>query len=83
METIWFDIEERLVRLRRTVEITTPDGRSRKKEWVEQKHPPSTVEMRQWLEKHGFAILEVWGDRKKSPYTDRSGRAVFWALLKS
>lgn len=78
-ETIWFHAGERLVRFRRTVEITTPDGSATKKEWVEQKHPPSTQEMRAWLETHGFAIEHLWGDRRKSAYTDASGRAIFWA----
>ncbi len=80
-ETIWFDAQERLWRARRTIEVTTPDGVSRKRDWVQQKHPPSTGEMRQWLETHGFDVLELWGDRSRSEYTDRSGRAVFRARL--
>ena len=80
-ETIWYNVKERLVHFRRTVEITTTDGRTRKKEWIEQKHPPSTVEMQTWLHKYGFVIENLWGDRKRSPYTDKSGRAVFWARL--
>jgi len=78
-ETLWFDVQKRLVRFRRTVEIMTPDGKTRRKEWVEQKHPPSTVEMQGWLRKHGFVIEELWGDRRRSPYTARSSRAIFWA----
>ncbi|MFH1230976.1 MAG: class I SAM-dependent methyltransferase [Planctomycetota bacterium] len=79
-ETIWFDVKKRLVRFYRTVTITTPDGKTTKKEGIGQKHPPSTAEMRAWLNKHGFQVLELWGDRIKSPYTDRSERAVFWAM---
>lgn len=80
-ETIWFDTPGRLVRFHRTVEITTPDGKITKKEWVEQKHPPSTVEMRMWLHKYGFVTENLWGDRRQGSYTDRSGRAIFWATL--
>ena len=39
------------------------------------------AEMQGWLESHGFEILELWGDRKKAPYTDESPRAIFWARL--
>jgi hypothetical protein len=80
-ETIWYNTKERLVRFRRTVEITFPNGTTNDKEWTEQKHPPSTLEMKTWLDKYGFAIEFLWGDRKKSLYTDMSPRAVFWAKL--
>ena len=80
-EIIWHDAPKRLVRFRRTVEMITPDGKSTRKEWIEQKHPPSTAEMKAWLLKYGFAIENLWGDRQKIPYTDESARAVFWAKL--
>ena len=79
IETIWYNINMRLVRLHRTVEITSSDGKFFHKEWIEQKHPPSTIEMKAWLKKHNFSILNLWGGRDKSPYTDKSERAVFWA----
>ena len=81
METVWFDAPNRLVRFRRTVEIRTTDGELRKKEWEEQKHPPSTGEMRSWLEKHDFEVECLWGDRNQASYTDGSDRAIFWARL--
>jgi len=40
------------------------------------------VEMSGWLRKHGFVVEELWGDRHRSPYTDNSGRAIFWAARK-
>jgi cyclopropane fatty-acyl-phospholipid synthase-like methyltransferase len=80
-EVIWHDIKNRLVRYLRTVIITAPDGKIRKTEWHEQCHAPSTGEMKGWLEKYGFKIEKLWGDRKKSPYTDQSERAIFWARL--
>ena len=79
METIWYDAPRRLVRLRRTVAIRTTDGRTKSREWVEQKRPPATAEMSEWLRKHGFDIEHIWGDRQRSPYTESSGRAIFWA----
>ena len=80
-EVIWYDAPKRLVRFRRIVEMITPDGKSARKEWIEQKHPPSTAEMKASLLKYGFAIESLWGDRKKSPYTDESPQAIFWAKL--
>ncbi len=82
-EAIWVDRPKRLWRAHRTMEIHTPDGKTMRKEWVQQKHPPSTEEMRTWLEKYDFKVLEMWGDRKRAPYTDRSGRVIFWAQLKN
>jgi SAM-dependent methyltransferase len=81
--TVWVDRPRRLWRARRTTEVRTPGGEVLRKEWVQQKHPPSTAEMRGWLERHGFTVLQLWGDRKKSAYTDRSGRAIFWARLEA
>ncbi|MHB8105474.1 MAG: class I SAM-dependent methyltransferase [Dehalococcoidales bacterium] len=80
-ECFWHDIPNRLVRYRRTVTITTPDGKTIKKEWIEQCHAPSTGEMQGWLKKYGFTVEQLWGGRNKSPYTDKSERAVFWAQL--
>ena len=78
-ETVWHDAARRLVRSRRTVTVETPGADVRKREWTQQKHPPSTIEMREWLRNHGFVIQELWGDRHRSPYSDEAGRAVFWA----
>ena len=76
-EVVWFDVSKRLVQFRRTVETRTPGGKPQEAEWLEQKHPPSTEEMTTWLEKHGFTILNLWGDRNQSPYTAESGRAIY------
>lgn len=80
-KVIWYDSAQRLVQYNRVVEINTPEGDKINREWVEQKHPPSTTEMQEWLNNHGFKIEYLWGDRKKSPYTDTSPRAVFWVRL--
>lgn len=80
METVWHDSARRLVRFRRTATVRTPDGRTYTKEWTQQKHPPSTEEMREWLMEHGFIIEALWGNRHRAPYTDDSGQAIFWAV---
>ena len=78
-ETIWFDVEKRLVRFRQTATVESPNGEVRSSEWIQQKHPPSTEEMCAWLTTHSFAVEHLWGDRNRSDYSSDSGRAVFWA----
>ena len=79
METVWWDAPRRLVRFRRRVTMTLPDGTKTSKEWVQQKHPPSTSEVKTWLEKHGLSVEQTYGDRAGHPYADESPRAIFWA----
>ncbi len=78
-ETIWFDASLRLVRFRRWIKIILPDGRSMKREFVQQKHPVSVVEIRGWLEDHGFVIEQFYGDHAGNTYIDTCKRAIFWA----
>jgi SAM-dependent methyltransferase len=78
-ETIWFDVPRRLAKFRRCTKVTLPDGRIIEKEYIQQKHPVSTVEVQTWLERHGFSIERLYGDRAGNPYTDASNRAIFWA----
>jgi hypothetical protein len=82
METIWHDASKRLARFRRTATINKPDGTVLAKEWIQQKHPPSTGEMSLWLEKHGFVVEGFWGDRHRAEYSPESMRAIFWVRKK-
>lgn len=78
-ETTWFDGPKRLWQARRLITIKYPDGTNSTIEQVVQKHPVSVVEQQQWLRTYGFIIENLYGDRKGSPYTDKSDRAIFWA----
>jgi SAM-dependent methyltransferase len=78
-ETIWYDAPRRLVRFRRGTTVTLPDGNTIQKEYVQQKHPVSAVEVQTWLGSHGFLVEQMYGDRAGSPYTETAGRAIFWA----
>jgi len=62
--------------------VTLPDGSIVEKEYIQQKHPVSTVEVQTRLETHGFVVERMYGDRARNPYTETSGRAVFWARKK-
>ena len=78
-ETIWFDAPRRLWRARRMLTVTFPDGTTEQREWVQQKHPVSVLEVRGWLEKHGFVVERHYGGSDDRPYTDDCSRATFWA----
>lgn len=78
-ETIWWDAPRRLVRFRRCTKVTLPDGSIIKKEYVQQKHPVSAVEVQTWLKIHGFVVERMYGDRAGNRYTEASKRAIFWA----
>lgn len=78
-ERYWFDAEQRLVKYRRSVKITTPDGRILHKKWEQQTHPPSTEDITKYLDNYGFEIEQQWGDHGKTPYNDHSERVIFWA----
>jgi SAM-dependent methyltransferase len=82
METVWFDVVNRLARFRRCTKVTLPDGNIIENEYVQQKHPVSKAEVQQWLESHGFTVKQVYGDRAGNSYNDESPRAIFWAEKK-
>jgi SAM-dependent methyltransferase len=78
-EIIWYDVPGRFARFRRCTHVTLLDGRVTEREYIQQKHPVSAVEVRMWLEAHGFAVEFLCGDRAGNPYTEASQRAIFWA----
>ena len=80
-ETIWFNVEERLARIRRRATVTKPDGGFLEEEFIQQKHPASAAEVSDWLTKHGFTIEKQLGSWKGTPYTEESERAIYWAHI--
>ena len=78
-ETIWFNAPRRLWRSRRRYIVTFPDGTTTEHEFIVQKHPVSVLEEQEWLVKHGFLTLHLFGDRAGSTYTPEAGRGIFWA----
>jgi SAM-dependent methyltransferase len=79
LETIWYDVPQRLVKFLRRTRVTLPDEQVIEREHVQQKHPPSTGEVQGWLEAHGFEVEHLYGDRAGNPYAKDSRRAIFWA----
>jgi SAM-dependent methyltransferase len=79
IETVWYDAPRRLVRLRRRTRVMSPGGTTIEKEYVQQKHPVSTGEVRAWLTTGGFVVERAVGDRAGTPYDATSERAIFWA----
>jgi len=79
MESLRFDEEQHVLDMKRTRMTRLPDGTGTRREYLGKKHPVSYQEIRTWLEKYGFEILELFGDRQGNSYTEASGRAIFWA----
>ncbi len=77
--TVWFDVPQRRVRFYRRTTVTPPGGNLTEYVSIQEKHPPSTPEVRSWLANHGFAIVHLFGDREGRPYGDDCSRAIFWA----
>jgi SAM-dependent methyltransferase len=75
----WFDAVARRVMYRRRTVITFNDGHTLTQAYDMGCHPPSTPEMKSWLEKYGFKVEKLFGDRSGGIYTDTSDRAIFWA----
>ncbi|MGF7060092.1 class I SAM-dependent methyltransferase [Brassicibacter mesophilus] len=81
-KTIWYDIKNRLAKFERKAKITKKTGEIIESMYIQQKHPVSTYEVQSWLEKHGFKIINKYGDWNGKTYTEDSKRAIFWAQKK-
>ena len=79
LETVWFDASRRLVRIRRRIQVRRADQSTFEREYIQQKHPVSAMEVQTWLETHGFQIEGRFGDHDGSDYSDDAPRAIFWA----
>jgi hypothetical protein len=78
-EAIWRDAGRRLIRFRRRIRVVMSDDRCVEREFIQQKHPVSAVEVRTWLSRKGFAIRETYGSYGCDFFTDASDRAIFRA----
>jgi len=76
---VGFDKEHDVLHMKRTWLTRAPDGTETCTEYLCSKHPVTAREVEGWLKKHGFEILQVFGDRHGNPHTEESGRAIFWA----
>ena len=78
-QVIWYDAPRRLIRVLRQTRISLPDGSVVEREYVQQKHPVSAIEVADWLTSQGLTIEQMLGDYEGHPYTDSAPRAIFWA----
>lgn len=78
-ELIWCDPAARLWRARRITVLTFPDGSTKERERIQQKHPVSFGEVQGWLDMHGFVIEQTFGGQDGRAFTEKSTRATFWA----
>jgi SAM-dependent methyltransferase len=82
MQTVSFDAPRRVVCLRRTTRVTLPNGQVQLKERMQQKHPLSMAEVRDWITYHTFVLDACWGSYDAAPFTPESPRAIFLAHKK-
>ncbi|MCP4425977.1 MAG: class I SAM-dependent methyltransferase [Chloroflexi bacterium] len=82
MRPISFDRLNEILEIERTWFKRTPDGIETEVKYSGKKRPVRAMEVKDWLTKHGFVILDLFGDRKGKPYTPESNRAIFWAKKK-
>jgi len=73
-EVIGVEEENRVLHLKRTWYTRTPEGQEATVEYTANKRP-----IEGWLQKHGFAILKVFGSRSGEDFKPDSDRAIFWA----
>lgn len=78
-EIVRIDAERNLWFKRRRLRIIEPSGRVHHEEWETCTRPVSMEEVREWLGAHGFAVVDLFGDRMGQRFSVRSARAIFWA----
>jgi SAM-dependent methyltransferase len=82
MEPISFDTRNEILEVTRTWLKRTPEGTETIVQYSGKKHLVRAAEVEAWLLKHGFTILQLFGNRQGNPYTSESSRAIFWAQKK-
>lgn len=60
--------------------IRTPEGKEETFTYSRSKHPVTAAEVKGWLPKSGFDILQVYGDWLGNPFSSDSKRGIFWAV---
>lgn len=74
-----FDTGPGILHMECMLYVRSPSGVEKQERYMAKKHPVSASEVEDWLEKYGFRILHLFGDRAGNPYTPQSERAIFWA----
>ena len=82
VKSVSFDTLNEVLEIERTWFNRAPGGTETIVQYRGKKHPVRAAEVEAWLLKHGFTILQLFGDRRGNPYTPESNRAIFWAQKK-
>ncbi|MHC4592763.1 MAG: class I SAM-dependent methyltransferase [Planctomycetota bacterium] len=78
-ELVRVDVARNLWFKERELRATAPGGETTCRRWQTCTRPVSMEEVGHWLEQHGFEIELLYGNRQGEPFTEESGRAIFWA----
>jgi len=72
-----FDRDNNILQYKRMLHITDLEGNETVMEYYGQKHPVTKDEVEGWLNQGNFEIVELFGSRDCTPYTEESYRAIF------
>jgi predicted O-methyltransferase YrrM len=79
LENLRFDEAAGVLHMNHRWHTRTSSGEEHFSEYLGSKHPVTASEVSKHLDRHGFHILEFFGDRSGNPHTSDSQRAIFWA----
>lgn len=78
-EIIAIDEEKQVMEIKRTWQITAPDGKGSQSIHVGGKHPFGFQEVKTWLDRAGFKQVQEFGEKTGSPFSPKSPRYISWA----
>lgn len=74
-----YDAETGIAKSIRRFEMTLADGSTLVEEIPSKKHFVTVQQVREWLERYGFAVENEWGDYNGNPISEHTNRAILWA----
>jgi SAM-dependent methyltransferase len=74
-----YDKDSRIFRFTRRFELVLADGNVIKQDINCLKHFASLEQIHEWLDSAGFVIENEYGDYKRNPIGENTGRAIIWA----
>lgn len=73
-----FDEGANILDFTHKVIVKAQDGTEQTFCYSRRKHPVTAKEVRSWLDKYHFRILNLFGDIEGNPYNEESQQAIFW-----
>ncbi|WMJ23829.1 class I SAM-dependent methyltransferase [Paludicola sp. MB14-C6] len=74
-----FDKETGMNEFVRKFELTLKDGTKIEQKINSKKHFATLDQIKNWLEKYGYCVENIYGDYNKNPISETTNRAIVWA----